>query len=61
MNQHIELEKALAAFPFSFKTLFLTNSVSSSITPHHRFDGQNGSGKIQSYQRTIPIVIITCE
>ncbi|BDR99180.1 NgrB protein [Proteus mirabilis] len=46
MNQHIELEKALAAFPFSFKTLFF-NQLSQLInySPTIGLMGKTGAGK----------------
>ncbi|MEX9922420.1 GTPase family protein [Proteus mirabilis] len=46
MNQHIELEKALAAFPFSFKTSFF-NQLSQLInySPAIGLMGKTGAGK----------------
>ncbi|MEQ5733694.1 GTPase family protein [Providencia manganoxydans] len=46
MNQHIELEKALAAFPFSFKTSFF-NQLSQLInySPTIGLMGKTGAGK----------------
>lgn len=46
MNQHIELEKALAAFPFSFKTTFF-NQLSQLInySPTIGLMGKTGAGK----------------